>query len=148
MTTSRRSSTISAAFSLFVAVSLCAGCDIPAPAGQEEAVEQSTHALTASPTASKDVSSATNAPTGSINLGGTVLSSAVVDSVHCPERLPGNGDGNLVGGMCLYPMPPGGCSELGSDCSPTQDFNPQCRCSQKTLPGGKGSGTVEFLPAS
>jgi hypothetical protein len=146
MTTSHRSSIVTAVFSLFLAASLAAGCDVAAPE-QEAPVEQITQAVLANPSASLPV--ATSKAVEWNKVGGAVTTSAVKDPVHCPERLPGNGEGDLVGGMCLYPVPVGGCSTLGSDCDTTHDIEPMCRCEQKNnLSGGPGGGPAEVLTAS
>jgi hypothetical protein len=72
---------------------------------------------------------------------GSSTGSGVVDSTKCPERIEGKGAGDLVGGMCIYPKPPGGCAELGLDCNEVFG-EAKCRCPQKSvgsgLPGDPG----------
>jgi hypothetical protein len=63
--------------------------------------------------------------------------SSVVNANKCPPRVPNGGPGNLVGGMCVYPKPAGGCGDLGSDCNEVYGED-KCRCSQKS--GAVGGG--------
>jgi hypothetical protein len=149
MVISRHGSTISSALAALIAACLSAGCDAPTALEQQEPAEPITQPLTASLAAGNNTPTATTSPVGSTNPMDAVVSSPVVDPVKCPERLHGNGTGNLVGSMCIYPMPPGGdCTELGSDCNPTQDTPKKCRCPKKGFEAGPGGGALEVLPAS
>jgi len=64
--------------------------------------------------------------------------SQATDADKCPEKTPGGGAGEVSGGMCHYkPRPAGGCSDWGSDCSPsTLRGEETCAC----LPKGFTSG--------
>lgn len=115
-----------------VALSLCA-CD-GAITPEEIATETASITVSATPIEREG---------GTISAGpssGGIQSTPVVDSTRCPERIPGQGPGNLLGGMCYYPKPSGGCTELGSDCRDVYG-DESCRCSAQPAPGGL-TGTI------
>jgi hypothetical protein len=79
-------------------------------------------------------------------LSDNAISLQAKDKDKCPEKTPGGGAGEVSGGMCHYPVPDGGCSTLGDDCSDsTLRGEATCRCLPKKdfMPGSSDPGQVQ-----
>jgi hypothetical protein len=102
---------IGGAICLLLLSHFASGC-IGAATPEEEAAASSAVTATATPVAAIPAKVAIKLP----GAQPTASDENVADPIKCPERIPGGGEGDLEGGMCIYGMQNGGCTVLGSDC--------------------------------